>query len=71
LRGTGETLTSYVLLNSPAGEGNAHEKAYAAAFVLMLMVLAINLIVVRLSAAQAADGPSRWRLLARGLPWTR
>jgi phosphate transport system permease protein len=71
LRGTGETLTSYVLLNSPAGEGNAHEKAYAAAFVLMLMVLAINLIVVRLSSVQATDGPNRWRLLARRLPWTR
>ncbi len=71
LRGTGETLTSYVLLNSPAGEGNAHEKAYAAAFVLMLMMLVINLIVVQLSSAQAADGPSRLRLLARGLPWTR
>ncbi len=35
LRGTGSTLTSYVYNNSPAGEGNAPEKAYAAAFVLL------------------------------------
>ena len=31
LRGTGSTLTSYVYNNSPAGEGNAPDKAYAAA----------------------------------------
>ena len=30
LRGTGSTLTSYVYNNSPAGEGNAPQKAYAA-----------------------------------------
>jgi phosphate transport system permease protein len=70
LRGTGGTLTSYVRYNSPAGEGNAHEKAYAAAFVLLIMVLGLNVIVMRLSAARV-DGPSRWRMLARSLPWTR
>jgi phosphate transport system permease protein len=70
LRGTGETLTSYVLLNSPAGEGNAHEKAYAAAFVLLLMVLALNVIVMRFSSKRA-NGPSRWRMLAASLPWRR
>jgi phosphate transport system permease protein len=70
LRGTGETLTSYVLLNSPAGEGNAHEKAYAAAFVLLAMVLALNVIVMRFSSKRT-DGPSRWRTLAAGLPWRR
>lgn len=48
LRGTGSTLTSYVYGNSPAGEGAAPEKAYAAAFVLMLFVLALNLIVDRI-----------------------
>ncbi|HEX4838312.1 MAG TPA: ABC transporter permease subunit [Solirubrobacteraceae bacterium] len=67
LRGTGGTLTSYVRYNSPAGEGNAHEKAYAAAFVLLVMVLALNVIVMRLSSARAKDGPSMWRRLA----WTR
>ncbi len=48
LRGTGSTLTSYVYNNSPAGEGNAHEKAYAAAFVLLMIVLALNATVTHL-----------------------
>jgi phosphate transport system permease protein len=55
LKGTGSTLTSYVFENSPAGEGGAPQKAYAAAFVLMLMVLALNLIVDRIGRA-SADG---------------
>jgi phosphate transport system permease protein len=42
LRGTGSTLTSYVYGNSPAGEGNAPQKAYAAAFILLLIVLSLN-----------------------------
>ncbi|MDX6731603.1 MAG: phosphate transport system permease protein [Baekduia sp.] len=42
LRGTGSTLTSYVYGASPAGEGNAPQKAYAAAFVLLLIVLTLN-----------------------------
>ena len=41
-RGTGSTLTSFVYNNSPAGEGNAPEKAYAAAFVLLLIVIGLN-----------------------------
>jgi phosphate transport system permease protein len=45
LKGTGSTLTSYVFDNSPAGEGAAPQKAYAAAFVLLLFVLALNLLV--------------------------
>ena len=45
LKGTGSTLTSYVFDNSPAGEGAAPQKAYAAAFVLLLLVLALNLLV--------------------------
>ncbi|MBV9607822.1 MAG: ABC transporter permease subunit [Solirubrobacterales bacterium] len=52
LRGTGDTLTGYMYYNSPAGDGNSHSKAYAAAFVLMLIVLALNLgvdVVVRRS----------------------
>jgi phosphate transport system permease protein len=50
LRGTGSTLTSYIYYNSPSGEGNAHEKAYAAAFVLLLMVVFLNWIVTRLTS---------------------
>jgi phosphate transport system permease protein len=49
LRGTGSTLTSYVYYNSPAGDGNAPQKAYAAAFVLLMIVLALNALVTRLS----------------------
>ena len=49
LRGTGSTLTSYVYNNSPAGEGNAPQKAYAAAFVLLMIVLLLNALVTRLS----------------------
>jgi phosphate transport system permease protein len=45
LRGTGSTLTSYVYNASPAGEGNAPQKAYAAAFVLLLIVLFLNFAV--------------------------
>lgn len=53
LRGTGSTLTSYIYGNSPAGEGAAPQKAYAAAFVLLLFVLALNLIVDRIGRSQA------------------
>jgi len=45
LRGTGSTLTSYVYNNSPAGEGNAPDKAYAAAFVLLMVVIGLNQLV--------------------------
>jgi phosphate transport system permease protein len=53
LRGTGSTLTSYVFDNSPAGEGGAPQKAYAAAFVLMVFVLGLNLLVDRIGRSQA------------------
>jgi len=45
LKGTGSTLTTYVYNNSPAGEGNAPEKAYAAAFVLLIIVIFLNFAV--------------------------
>jgi phosphate transport system permease protein len=53
LRGTGSTLTSYVFENSPASEGLAPQKAYAAACVLMVFVLVLNLIVDRIGRSQA------------------
>jgi phosphate transport system permease protein len=53
LRGTGSSLTSYVYDNSPAGEGNAANKAYAAAFVLLLFILALNALVGLISRAHA------------------
>jgi phosphate transport system permease protein len=42
LKGTGSTLTTYVYNNSPAGEGGAPQKAYAAAFVLLIIVIFLN-----------------------------
>jgi phosphate transport system permease protein len=45
LRGTGSTLTSYIFDNAPTGDLNQPNKAYAAAFVLLLIVLALNVIV--------------------------
>ncbi len=42
LRGSGSTLTSYVYNNSPSGEGNAPQKAYAAAFFLLILILILN-----------------------------
>ncbi|MGO9248152.1 MAG: PstA family ABC transporter permease [Solirubrobacteraceae bacterium] len=53
LRGTGSTLTSYVYDNSPAGEGAASQKAYAAAFVLLVFVLGLNLLVDRIGRSRA------------------
>jgi phosphate transport system permease protein len=56
LRGTGSTLTSYVFDNSPAGEGAAPQKAYAAAVLLMLFVLLLNLAVERIARSHARSG---------------
>jgi phosphate transport system permease protein len=42
LRGAGTTLTNFVYEASPTGNLNQPEKAYAAAFVLLLMGLALN-----------------------------
>lgn len=55
LRGTGSTLTSYVYNNSPVGEGNAPEKAYAAAFVLLIIVIALNFLVDVISRRRNAS----------------
>jgi phosphate transport system permease protein len=55
LRGTGSSLTSYIYDNSPAGESGAPQKAYAAAFVLLIFVLLLNLLVDRFGRAQASS----------------
>ncbi len=49
LRGEGSSLTSYIYDNSPAGESLAPQKAYAAAVVLLVFVLLLNLAVERFS----------------------
>jgi phosphate transport system permease protein len=56
LRGTGSTLTSYVYNNSPAGEGNAAGKAYAAAFVLLIVVMLLNFVVARIVGRRSMYG---------------
>jgi phosphate transport system permease protein len=45
LRGQGSSLTSYIYANAPSGELNQPQKAYAAAFVLIVIVLGLNLAV--------------------------
>ncbi len=62
LKGTGSTLTSYVYNNSPAGEGNAPQKAYAAAFVLLLIVVALNFAVDLIARAGSKTGLEGGRL---------
>jgi phosphate transport system permease protein len=42
LRGTGSTLTSYIYANAPTGDFNQPNKAYAAAFILLIAVLLLN-----------------------------
>jgi len=45
LIGQGSSLTTFTLYSSPAGDGNSPIKAFGAAFVLIAIVLALNLIV--------------------------
>ena len=45
LSGSGSTLTSYIFDSAPTGDLNQPQKAFAAALVLMALVLALNLIV--------------------------
>jgi phosphate transport system permease protein len=74
LRGTGSTLTSYVYSDSPAGEGNAPQKAYAAAFVLLVIVLILNALVTRLTRSDGGEQKRRLRRILPGIPsgrWTR
>jgi phosphate transport system permease protein len=73
LRGTGSTLTTYVYEFSPAGEGNAPQKAYFAAFVLLLMVLGLNAIVTWISnhGVEPTDSGMRPRLRQRAFAMVR
>jgi phosphate transport system permease protein len=72
LRGTGSTLTSYIFVNSPAGEGSAPQKAYAAAFLLLIIVLVLNGIVTWLTNRAGDGGAARPSRALRLLPfWSR
>jgi phosphate transport system permease protein len=57
LRGTGSTLTYYIFYNAPTGEGNQPGKAYAAASVLLMFVLALN---VGADIASRRSRRARW-----------
>ncbi len=46
LTGTGSTLTTFTYFSSPAGDGNAPEMAFGAAFLLIMIVLVLNAVVV-------------------------
>jgi phosphate transport system permease protein len=71
LRGTGSTLTSYVYNNSPSGEGNAPQKAYAAAFVLLMIVLALNAVVTGLTSPGERRGARSLAMdLGARMPWS-
>ena len=62
LRGTGSTLTSFVYSNSPAGEGSAPQKAYAAAVVLLVIAIGLNFVVdmfVRRDPTKAVSAAAR------------
>jgi phosphate transport system permease protein len=52
LTGTGSTLTTFVYYSSPAGEGNSPGKAYAAALVLVLMIIGINALIATLGKSR-------------------
>jgi phosphate transport system permease protein len=67
LRGTGSSLTSYIYYNSPVGEGHAPQKAYAAAFLLLMVVLGLNMVVTLLSSERSFN-PLAWMLIG---PWAR
>jgi phosphate transport system permease protein len=70
LRGTGSTLTSYIFNNSPAGEGNAPQKAYAAAFLLLMIVLILNGIVTWLTNRGGQSGAGGLSRALRLIPLT-
>jgi phosphate transport system permease protein len=57
LRGTDNTLTSFIYANAPTGELNQPQKAYAAAVVLLAIVFLLN-VVVDISGRKARD--LRW-----------
>lgn len=59
LRGTGSTLTYYIYYYAPTGDGNSPQKAYAAGFVLLMMVLALNALVTRLSR-ESSPNAANW-----------
>jgi phosphate transport system permease protein len=56
LRGTGSTLTTFIYFNSPAGEGNSPDLAFAAALVLIGLVVVLNVIAMLIARVQSNAG---------------
>jgi phosphate transport system permease protein len=71
LRGTGSTLSSYIYYYAPTGDGNSPQKAYAAGFVLLMIVLGLNALVTRLTLRGSGERAAARGVMLRALAWER
>ncbi len=69
LRGTGSTLTSYIYYYAPTGDGNSPQKAYAAGFVLLMIVVALNALVTRLTLRSSGERAAARNIMRRVWAW--
>ncbi len=65
LRGTGSSLSYYIYYFAPTGDGNSPQKAYAAGFVLLMIVLGLNAVVTRLTLNSGSERTRRSSLAGR------
>ncbi|HXB65515.1 MAG TPA: ABC transporter permease subunit [Solirubrobacteraceae bacterium] len=70
LRGTGSTLTYYIYYYAPTGDGNSPKKAYAAGFVLLMIVLGLNALVTRLTLRGSGERAAVRGIFVRAWPWS-
>lgn len=71
LRGTGSTLSSYIYYYAPTGDGNSPQKAYAAGFVLLMIVLGLNALVTRLTLRSGSERAEARNIFWRAWAWER
>jgi phosphate transport system permease protein len=69
LRGTGSTLSYYIYYYAPTGDGNSPQKAYAAGFVLLMIVLALNALVTRLTLSSGGERAASRNVVQRVWAW--
>ncbi len=69
LRGTGSTLASYIYYYAPTGDGNSPNKAYAAGFVLLMIVLGLNALVTRLTLRSSGERAAARNIMLRVWAW--
>ncbi|HEV3323002.1 MAG TPA: ABC transporter permease subunit [Solirubrobacteraceae bacterium] len=69
LRGTGTTLTYYIYYYAPTGDGNSPKKAFAAGFVLLMIVLALNALVTRLTLRSSGERAAARNIVQRVWAW--